>query len=195
MVVHACAEEPNSLGIVPLPLIEEPGPAWWAQLAPAGEKGPRVVFADGEQSIYLADLSGDGLTDLVRIRNGEVCYWPNLGYGKFGAKVTMDDAPSFDSPDQFDQRRIRLADTDGSGTTDILYLHREGVRIYFNQSGNSWSTGRRLPQLPRIDNLSTVQVVDLLGGGTACLVWSTPLPAESTRPLRYLDLMGGVKPV
>jgi chorismate mutase-like protein len=53
MVVHACAEEPNSLGIVPLPLIEEPGQAWWAQLAPAGEKGPRVVvklpfLVDGE---------------------------------------------------------------------------------------------------------------------------------------------------
>src|SRR5262249_43057305 len=30
------------------------------------EQGPRVVFADGTQSIYLADLSGDGLTDLVR---------------------------------------------------------------------------------------------------------------------------------
>ena len=43
MVVHACAEEPNSLGIVPLPEIEESGPAWWTQLAPAGEKGPRVV--------------------------------------------------------------------------------------------------------------------------------------------------------
>lgn len=43
MVVHACAEEPSSLGIVPLPEIEEPGTAWWAQLAPAGEKGPRVV--------------------------------------------------------------------------------------------------------------------------------------------------------
>ena len=27
-------------------------------------------------------MSGDGLTDLVRIRNGEVCYWPNLGYGR-----------------------------------------------------------------------------------------------------------------
>ncbi|MGH8644423.1 MAG: hypothetical protein ACREX4_08205 [Gammaproteobacteria bacterium] len=38
-------------------------------------------------------LSGDGLTDIVRIRNGEVCYWPNLGYGRFGAKVTMDGAP------------------------------------------------------------------------------------------------------
>ena len=84
--------------------------------------GPRLVFADGTQSIYLADMSGDGLTDLVRIRNGEVCYWPNLGYGRFGAKVTMDNAPWFDTPDQFDQRRIRLADIDGSGTTDIIYL-------------------------------------------------------------------------
>lgn len=43
LVVHACAEEPYSLGIVPLPEIEEPGPSWWAQLAPAGEKGARVV--------------------------------------------------------------------------------------------------------------------------------------------------------
>ncbi len=89
------------------------------------ERGPRLVFADGEQSIYLADMSGDGLTDIVRIRNSEVCYWPNLGYGRFGAKVTMDHAPWFDSPDQFDQRRIRLADVDGSGLIDIMYLGRE----------------------------------------------------------------------
>ena len=74
------------------------------------EKGPHIVFADGTESIYLADLSGDGLTDIVRVRNGEVCYWPNLGYGRFGAKVTMDNAPWFDAPDQFDQRRIRLAE-------------------------------------------------------------------------------------
>jgi hypothetical protein len=32
----------------------------------------------------LADLSGDGLTDIVCIRDGEVSYWPNLGYGRFG---------------------------------------------------------------------------------------------------------------
>src|SRR6185369_6973643 len=31
------------------------------------EQGPRIVFADGTQSIYVADFSGDGLTDLVRI--------------------------------------------------------------------------------------------------------------------------------
>jgi len=154
------------------------------------ERGPRLVFADGTQSIYLADLCGDGLTDLVRIRNGEVCYWPNLGYGRFGAKVTMDNAPWFDNPDQFDQSRIRLADIDGSGTTDILYLHRNGVRIYFNQSGNRWSDARHLLTFPRIDNLSSVSTADLLGNGTACLVWSSPLPSDARCPIHYVDLMG-----
>ena len=158
------------------------------------EKGPRLVFADGEQSIYLADLSGDGLTDLARIRNGEVCYWPNLGYGRFGAKVTMDHAPWFDNPDQFDQRRVHLADIDGSGITDILYLRGDGVRLYFNQSGNSWSQPSTVPAFPRIDNLASVTVVDLLGNGTACLVWSSSSPGDTRRPMRYIDLMGGQKP-
>ena len=158
------------------------------------ETGPRLVFADGTQSIYLADLSGDGLTDLARIRNGEVCYWPNLGYGRFGAKVTMDNAPLFDHPDQFNQQRIRLADIDGSGTTDIIYLGINGVHIYFNQSGNKWSEVRTLTQFPHVDNLSSVMVADLMGNGTACLVWSSPLPGNAQQQMRYIDLMGGQKP-
>jgi hypothetical protein len=186
---------------------EDDALCWYPSLAEAGfgpaektrqaldeEEGPRLVFADGTQSIYLADMSGDGLTDLVRIRNGEVCYWPNLGYGRFGAKVAMDNAPWFDSPDLFDQRRIRLGDIDGSGTTDIIYLGRYGIDIYRNQSGNSWSNAKRLSVLPPADNFASVTVVDLLGNGTACLVWSSPLPGDSSRPMRYIDLMGGQKP-
>ncbi|MFD3523518.1 SpvB/TcaC N-terminal domain-containing protein [Streptomyces sp. NPDC058653] len=157
------------------------------------EQGPVLVFADGEQAVHLADMSGDGLTDLVRIRNGEVCYWPNLGHGRFGPKVTMADAPS-DHPDLFDQRRVLLADVDGSGTTDIIHLRPEGVRIHFNRSGNGWGPPVPLPTLPPVDALTGVRPVDLLGNGTACLVWSSPLPADARRPLRYLDLMGGVKP-
>lgn len=158
------------------------------------EIGPHIVFADGEQAIYLADMSGDGLTDIVRIRNGEVCYWPNLGYGRFGAKVTMDNAPWFDHVDQFDQRRLRVADIDGTGTTDLLYLHRAGVRVYFNQAGNGWSAATTIDTFPALDNVVWVQTLDLLGNGTACLVWSSPLPGDAGRALRYLDLMGGQKP-
>ncbi len=170
------------------------GQAERVQQAIDEEQGPRLVFADGTQSIYLADMSGDGLTDLVRIRNGEVCYWPNLGYGRFGTKVTMDRGPWFDAPDLFDQRRIRLADIDGSGLVDILYLTGQGVQIYFNQSGNAWSERRLLTSFPCIDNLSSVSTVDLLGNGTACLVWSSPLPGAARSTIRYIDLMGGQKP-
>lgn len=171
------------------------GPANRVPQALDEEKGPQLVFADGTQSIYLADLSGDGLTDLVRIRNGEICYWPNLGYGRFGAKVAMDHAPVFDHPDYFDHKRIRLADIDGTGTTDIIYLHRDGVRLYFNQSGNSWSEPQSLDAFPRTDDLATVTATDLLANGTACLVWSSKLPGEARRQMRYVDLMGGQKPL
>jgi RHS repeat-associated protein len=170
------------------------GPAERVRQAFDEEKGPKLVFADGTQSIYLADLSGDGLTDLVRIRNGEVCYWPNLGYGHFGAKVTMDNAPWFDRPDLFNQQRIRLADIDGSGTTDLIYLGCDQIAIFRNQAGNTWSDPEPLACYPRVDNLASVVAVDLLGNGTACLVWSSPLPGDARQPMRYIDLMGGQKP-
>jgi RHS repeat-associated protein len=158
------------------------------------ESGPRAVFADGTQSIYLADMTGDGLSDILRIRNGEVCYWPNVGYGRFGAKITMDHGPWFDTPDLFDQRRIRLADTDGSGTSDILYIGHRRVVVFLNETGNAWSDARHIEPFPAVDNVAAVDVMDLLGRGTACLVWSSPLPGDQGRPLRYLDLMRGRKP-
>jgi hypothetical protein len=106
----------------------------------------------------------------------------------------MDNSPCFDSSDQFNPRRIRLTDIDGSGTTDILYLHAKGVHIYFNQSGNSWGLRTELSAFPTIDNLGSIQAMDLLGNGTACLVWSTPLPNFARCSMRYIDLMSGQKP-
>ncbi len=156
--------------------------------------GPRLVFADGDQTLFLADMTGDGLSDLVRIRNGQVCYWPNHGYGRFGRRVQMDHAPVFDHPELFDPGRIRLADVDGSGTTDLIYLGPRAVSVHLNQSGNAWARPRRIDTLPVADDLRSVSVTDLLGTGTACLVWSSPLPADAGRALRYMELTGGRKP-
>ena len=106
----------------------------------------------------------------------------------------MDNAPWFDDPDLFDQRRVRLGDTDGSGTTDIIYLGRDHIHIYLNEVGGRWSDARVLRNFPAADNLTDISVVDFLGHGTACLLWSSPLPGDSSRPLRYVDLMCGQKP-
>ncbi len=70
----------------------------------------------------------------------------------------------------------------------------DGVTAWFNQSGNAWSAPVSIAVFPAADRLSPVQAIDLLGTGTACLVWSSPLPGETAAPLLYVDLMGGRKP-
>ncbi len=159
------------------------------------EKGPHIIFADATQSIFLADMSGDGLTDIVRIRNGEICYWPNRGYGRFGARIEMDNAPVFDHPDTFNPAYLRIADIDGSGTPDIIYLGQDKFSCWMNLSGNSFAKKPyEITSFPKTDNLSKVTVTDLLGNGVACIVWSSPLEKDAQAPLKYIDLMSSKKP-
>ena len=91
----------------------------------------------------------------------------------------MDNAPWFDHPDQFDHKRIRLADIDGTGTTDIIYLHRDGVRLYFNQSGNSWSKPQQLNVFPRVDDV--VSIMPPTCSATAPPAWSGHRPCRAMR--------------
>ena len=71
--------------------------------APCDEdEGPRIVFSDPTQSIYLADMSGDGLTEssayaMERCATGQSrlrAVWP---------KIAMDRSPWFDEPGLFDR--------------------------------------------------------------------------------------------
>ncbi|MCP4602363.1 MAG: toxin [Proteobacteria bacterium] len=158
------------------------------------EQGPRVVFSEPMQTVFLADMGGDGLTDIVRIRNGEVCYWSNLGYGRFGAKVTMKGAPTFDRPDLFNANYIKLADIDGSGTSDIFYLGNGKAAFWLNQSGNSLSLEHELAAFPKVDSASNISLIDLVGRGTTCIVWSSTLPRNERLELSYIDLMADGKP-
>ncbi|MEV4704429.1 SpvB/TcaC N-terminal domain-containing protein [Actinoplanes sp. NPDC049316] len=189
-------------GVAEIALIDQDSVTWYPSLGRSGfgpamrealgddpDRGPRLVLSDAVTSFFVADLSGDGTTDLVRISNGAVSYWPNLGYGRFGARVVMDNAPVFSEPELFDPARVHLADVDGSGTTDIVYLGGAGATLYRNLAGNGWSDGVTLPQCPVVEQPEDAQVVDLLGAGTACLVWS-----GHGGPMRYVDLMGGHKP-
>lgn len=88
-------------------LTEEDGFSWYLSLGQRGygsvgfayadnPHAPNVSFSNPEECIYLADMS-DALPDILRVFNGNVCYWPNLGDGRFGGKVSMDNAPVFDS--------------------------------------------------------------------------------------------------
>ena len=157
--------------------------------------GPTLLFASARESLFLADMDGDGLTDLVRVRNGSICYWPNLGYGRFGPRVDMVAPPWLDRSDRFDPRRVRLADIDGTGAADLVYIGPELVRWWSNQSGNGFSTTANVVHaLPGVADPLTVSVADLRGDGTACLVWASPLARDRFAPLRYIRLQKDGKP-
>ena len=79
----------------------------------------------------------------------------------------MSKAPLFDNPDSFNAKYVKLADLDGSGIADIVYLANDSFKIYFNQSGNSWSDVNNVQGLnplpfPKIDYHTSINIIDLL---------------------------------
>lgn len=123
-----------------------------------------------EEALQFADLFGTGRQHLVRITDGAVECWPNLGYGRFGAKVMLAKAPRFEG--RMDASRLFLVDVDGSGTADIAYVYSDRVQIWFNQSGNSFSEPLTIYLPSGWDNLDGINFADVLGNGTSCLVFS-----------------------
>ena len=82
------------------------------------EDFPNVNFSDPR--VKLADMTGDGMQDIVLIHSGNVVYWPNLGYGNWGKRIRMKNSPKF--PYGYDPKRILVGDVDGDGLADIVYV-------------------------------------------------------------------------
>ena len=150
---------------------------------------PPLVFSDPR--VRLADLTGDGLSDLVLVDDGRVEYWPNLGYGRFGARRVMSGVPRIG--EGFDPARLFLIDLQGSGPSDLVYVEDQRIRFWFNRSGNDFGAPQVIRGTPPATG-ATVRVVDLFGTGTACIVWSFDAGTVAEGPLKVLDVCGGRKP-
>jgi hypothetical protein len=106
----------------------------------------------------------------------------------------MANAPRFDYPELFNPQYLHLADVSGTGATDIIYLGENTFKAFINLSGNAWSDAHEIEPFFPVDSNSKLSVVDLLGTGTSCIVWSSDLPAHAHAPMRYIDLMDSRKP-
>ncbi|MDP0964923.1 hypothetical protein Q6264_28990, partial [Klebsiella pneumoniae] len=62
--------------------------------------------------------------------------WPNLGRGRFGKGFVWQKLPF--TYDEFDASRILLADFDGSGAVDLVWLQPDCALIYMNRCGNGF---------------------------------------------------------
>jgi len=150
-------------------------------------------FSFADPRIRFADMTGDGLQDIVLISSGRVQYWPNMGYGRFGQKINMTNAPVF--PEQYDPAQILLGDLDGDGQTDIAFVENNSVTLYVNQSGNGFSAPVKIKNTPPVTNVKSIRIIDIMGIGQAGILWSVLNPGQGTGTQMYfLDLTKGNKP-
>lgn len=124
--------------------------------------------------VAFSDLLGSGQQHLVRIRRNEVKCWPNLGRGRFG-KGRVIATPDF-SLEEFDASRLLLADLDGSGSADVIYLEPHGAKVFMNLCGNGLSPAIDVPWPTGFsyDRFCRVSATDLQGLGCSSLVFSVP---------------------
>lgn len=181
--------------------------SWDFKTRPRGMIDDHLRFESPK--VKLADLTGDGLQDFVFVDKGEndhifFSYWPNLGDGRFGEAIEMANSPQI--LDQtaphflgFEPTRLLLADIDGDGLDDLLYIHLEKrvLFIWINQSGNSWSAEPieiPIPSHLSFEAADGVRFVDMLGTGTAGVLWTADRRPGLQENYQYLDITGGVKP-
>ena len=155
---------------------------------------PDVFFAQPQERVRLADMSGDGLQDIVLLHEGRVDYWPNLGHGRWGRRITLMNGPHL--PWRYDPKRLFLADINGDGLANLVYVDAGSVRYWINQSGNRWSDEQVFACTPQVTIFDTVRMADVNGTGAAGIVWSSDWSAVTRQAnYRYLDFTGGEKPL
>lgn len=125
--------------------------------------------------VGFSDVLGSGKQHLFRIRHNSLECWPNLGHGRFGKRIELT-AP--DMPyEHFNASQVLLADLDGSGATDLIYLESDGLRVFMNHCGKGFASDSIYlpwPEGVRYDRLCQVTTADLLGLGCTSLVLTVP---------------------
>ncbi len=151
---------------------------------------PTSTEGQGNVVIGFSDLLGSGQPHLFRMAHNKVEVWPNLGYGKFGEKIEMAHPPVLDDA-SFTPEAVFLADTDGSGTSDIVYVDGNKAKVYLNLSGNSFAAPFEITLPEAFDSINQVSFADVFGCGSAAMVLTVTSP--EVRHYAY-DFSQGKKP-
>jgi len=152
----------------------------------------KLIWDLKEKGIFLADMNGDGLTDIVKVTKSKVCYWPNMGYGKFGERVIMNNFSNFDSLDQFDASKVLFTDITATGACDMVYFGGKTLDIYINRGGNSFS--KPIDTGVFIEGVSSFRwsSVDIFANGVPVLLCH--LETAKSYNYFYIDILDGKKP-
>lgn len=148
-----------------------------------GEDDLPLISNAATELVAFSDVLGSGQQHLIRIRHNTLECWPNLGRGRFGKGFEFDALPF--AYDEFEASRVLLADLDGSGASDLIYLQADCALVFMNRCGTGFDDAVELPwpEGVRYDRFCQVSTADLQGLGCSSLVLT--VPHMSPRHWRY----------
>jgi RHS repeat-associated protein len=152
------------------------------------------AFADvdlRDPRVRITDLTGDGRPDWCRVFARAIEFWPTLGELRWDQRQIMS-VPG-PHPERFRVERCFLADLDGDGRADLLYLDGRKIFIWMNRGADSFAPPVIIENVPVAD-LESVRIGDFLGHGTTGLLFSSRTSLRRGRALRYVEFNRGVKP-
>lgn len=170
----------------------EPGRGW-EEPEPIRRVADLDMFPDvsfNDHGVRLADMSGDGLQDIVAIRSGVVSYWPHLGNGRTSPRVTMANPPVF--PRGYRDDRVHLLDIDGDGCSDVVYFDNDRTIIWLNHSGNGFAPPVEIPIAPAAS--ARPLPADFFGDGRPGFVWDCSPSVEDSAGYKFLRFDPGRAP-
>jgi RHS repeat-associated protein len=161
--------------------------------------GSAVRLSDAD--VYVADMNGDGLPDIVRLRPDSLIYWPGRGDGTWGTGNSTSCVPGgvldkhhvavASSPRYYANRpeRVRLDDVNGDGLDDVVQVREDAVDIWLNKSGIAFTPRFTIKGTPaNVSVADRVRLLDINGSGTRDIVWG------NARNYQYIDLTAGIRP-
>jgi RHS repeat-associated protein len=151
---------------------------------------PDVDFADPR--VRLTDMTGDGLQDVVLVYDGQIEYWPSLGSGRYGRRITMTGSPAF--PYDYDPAHVLLGDVDGDGLADLVLVGDRSVSLWVNQAGAGFGQRVDIQGTPSFGDFDDVRLADPFGTGVEGLLWSSEAGGDARDRMLFLDFTGGAKP-
>lgn len=148
-------------------------------------------LAIGNRFTRLADMTGDGLQDFVLVQSGNFCYWPYLGNGVWGDRVELHNSPRL--PVGYREDRLYMADLDGDGCEDVIYMDYDRILIWLNKSGSGFAAPIEIP-VSLGNGSNRVIPVDFFGDGRLGFIWSAGVNREYSSGYRFLRFDKGRKP-
>ena len=135
----------------------------------SGKEIDQVNFEDFHY--HLADMTGDGLMDIIKIGSGRIDYWPSLGDGRFEDRQTMGNAPRIPRLREHLEKCFFI-DVNGSGCADLVFYDGKSFKVCYNQNGASFTDANVFDLLPPPLE-GSIRPIDFYANGKTGLLYNT----------------------